>query len=593
MATNPESAPKDDLLGQIWSICTTLTEEAMAVASNKAKEAGFDVNRGFVPLPESFINLSSARSVLEDAIEKQKLVQLPITVQRELLANLQNISKTLLALAGGSDEIVNLTNAIEALNTSIWKYGLYNLSDQVLGYQKKLNQLKNQELQISKVLAQLEAAKTAATDATHAAIETEKRKTDATALLDQIKQSVTSSASAMEHITEAGTKSAALFATIQQNERQSGELAASIKTANNELVALDGSIRKFYSEVDEYRRKIAQTGEDASKLITSSEATIKQLTDDTTAKLQEAVESAQTNVKTGIEELTTNTSEALSTLQTDSKATIAELANRLETKLTQDEQSFSEMTSKAKADVSIFQTGIEGQLAAAIENLKSSSSELVGDAREKLAKLEEQLGKRSDETIGANKKTTDELLEELAKLKEEVRAQIQQATGFALFGAFQARQNEIVGSKRFWARAIGGLVALSIVVTIWIAYEAKFYSAHDFAFWIKLSLTIPLGYAIAFCTVQYGRERRLEEEYAFKASISVSLNPYRDLVHSILQTSAAEDRTKYVDFVIESVKGVFTSPTDKVFEGEQKEGIGFKALKQATELAGIAAKSAK
>jgi hypothetical protein len=45
--------------------------------------------------------------------------------------------------------------------------------------------------------------------------------------------------------------------------------------------------------------------------------------------------------------------------------------------------------------------------------------------------------------------------------------------------------------------------------------------------------------------------------------------------------------------VIESVKGVFTSPTDKVFEGEKKEGIGYKALKQATELAGIAAKSAK
>jgi hypothetical protein len=298
-------------------------------------------------------------------------------------------------------------------------------------------------------------------------------------------------------------------------------------------------------------------------------------------------------VKTAVGELTANTSEALSALQTDSRATIDQLTNKLEAKLAQDDESFSELTSETKANVTTFQTGIGGQLATAIEELGSSSSKLIGDARQKLTELEEQLGKRSEETIDANKKKTDDLLEELAKLKEEVRVQIQQATGFALFGAFQARQNEVVSSKQFWARAIGALVALSIIVTIWIAYEAKFYSAHDFAFWIKLSLTIPIGYAIAFCTVQYGRERRLEEEYAFKASISVSLNPYRDLVHSILQSDGAKDQTKYVDFVIDSVKGVFTSPTDKVFEGEKREGIGFKALKQATELAGIAAKSAK
>jgi predicted component of type VI protein secretion system len=60
---------------------------------------------------------------------------------------------------------VNLTTSIEALNTSIWKYGLHNLSDQVLGYQKKSNQIKNEELQISKIKTQLDAARRAQTDA--------------------------------------------------------------------------------------------------------------------------------------------------------------------------------------------------------------------------------------------------------------------------------------------------------------------------------------------------------------------------------------------------------------------------------------------
>ena len=92
MAINDATLAKDSLLGQIWSVSTTLTEEALSIASAKAKELGFDENRGLVPLSESFVNLSSARAVLEDAIEKQKLVQLPITVQKEILANLEAIA---------------------------------------------------------------------------------------------------------------------------------------------------------------------------------------------------------------------------------------------------------------------------------------------------------------------------------------------------------------------------------------------------------------------------------------------------------------------------------------------------------------------
>ena len=159
MSTNGTPLLKDDLLGQIFSICTTLTDEAMDAAAKKAKEVGFDPNRGLVPLAESFINLSAARAILEDAIEKQKLVQLPITVQKELLANIETVSKSLQGLMGGVDEVVNLSTAIEVLNTSIWKYGLHNLSDEVLGYQRKLNQIKNQELQISKLKEELGLAK--------------------------------------------------------------------------------------------------------------------------------------------------------------------------------------------------------------------------------------------------------------------------------------------------------------------------------------------------------------------------------------------------------------------------------------------------
>src|SRR4051812_43943340 len=92
---------KDDFLRDIWRISTTLTEEAMAAAAAKGKEMGFDPNRGVVSLPESFINLSSARAILEDAIDKQKLIHLPITVQKEILATLETTAKSLQGLTSG------------------------------------------------------------------------------------------------------------------------------------------------------------------------------------------------------------------------------------------------------------------------------------------------------------------------------------------------------------------------------------------------------------------------------------------------------------------------------------------------------------
>ena len=562
---------KDALLTQIWSICTTLTEEAMAAATAKAKEAGFDINRGLVPLAESFINLSSARMILEDAIEKQKLVQLPITLQKELLGVLETISKSLQGLIAGVDEVVNLTNSIEALNACVWRYGLHNLSDQVLGYQKKLNQLKNQELQINKGIMQLESAQSIAEKATLAAADLEQKKSAVDAFLEQVKQSGAASGMLLDQIKDAQAQTSAISSTIQQYEKQSSEVASSIKTASHELSSLDGSIRKFYGEVDEYRRKISDTSDDASKLITNTEATFKKISEDTTAKVESAIQSAQASANALGDEVNAKLNAAVA----EAGDTISKLETETDHKL------------------SAFQDSVQERLNTAIAQTNTLSTKLVADTEQKLDVLTEELAKRSDETISANQKKTERLIDELAKLKEQIRQQIEQATGFTLFGAFQARQNEIGKSKNIWAYAIGILVLVSAGVTVWIAHEAQSYSAHSFAFWIKLSLTVPLGFAITFCTVQYSRERRLEEEYAFKSSISVSLNPYRDLVHSILEKDGQVDQSKYTDFVIGSVTNVFTSPTDRVFENDKKPSLTKKTFKEAAEIIGTAVKAAK
>jgi len=113
-------------------------------------------------------------------------------------------------------------------------------------------------------------------------------------------------------------------------------------------------------------------------------------------------------------------------------------------------------------------------------------------------------------------------------------------------------------------------------------------------FFLKLSLSLPIAYWIGFCTVQYGRERRAEEEYAFKANISISLNPYQELVNKIIDSNDPKEREKYAAFIVDSITNVFTSPTDKIFASTEREPrISNKLLKQIAEIAGAFTREVK
>jgi hypothetical protein len=93
-----------------------------------------------------------------------------------------------------------------------------------------------------------------------------------------------------------------------------------------------------------------------------------------------------------------------------------------------------------------------------------------------------------------------------------------------------------------------------------IVYLVMGHPAYDAAFFLKLGFTIPIVYAIHFCSTEYSKERQLEEEYAFKGNISISLEPYRELVEKMVNKGNESDSTKYLDFVLASIDRVFTPP---------------------------------
>jgi len=77
--TNPTALPpKEDVAKEIGKLASTLSNEMQTAALNKARELGFDRNRGRLALEETLINLSHDRDLLIDATDKAKLSQLPL-----------------------------------------------------------------------------------------------------------------------------------------------------------------------------------------------------------------------------------------------------------------------------------------------------------------------------------------------------------------------------------------------------------------------------------------------------------------------------------------------------------------------------------
>lgn len=427
------------MIEKLWELLTTITPESQNNVQQKCTEYKFNADRNEVSLDESYINLNASALLLRDLIEKQKLIQLPITIQKSLITAFQNIISAQNSIVAGSDAVENLVNHIESLNTQIWQYGLHNLSDEVLGYQTKLNQIKQLEVEIGQLRKELQAGVKSKEkldkiieDISEFASSVNNNKTNAEATLNQIKQLLQESSANAQNV-------AAFFAQAQQNETAITQLHATASKSSAEINALETKATDFFANVNEYTMRV---------------------------------------------------------------------------------------------DV---------------------------------------LTEKAEENVESNNTKTKNLIDELTKLEIQIKDQLEKATGYSLFHSFQTRKDLMVKSKNFWLWVLTVLLVVAVALGGWLVYTMTGKSLGDLgvAFYLKLSLTLPLLFAISFSTIQYSRERRLEEEYAFKSNISISLIPYQELVEKLVDENDAEQRKEYANFIISTINKIFTSPTDDIFKDKK------------------------
>lgn len=228
------------------------------------------------------------------------------------------------------------------------------------------------------------------------------------------------------------------------------------------------------------------------------------------------------------------------------------------------------------------------QVANEINAVKETVEQTRAQAEEKrdnIASLDTKVTEQSQKVEQAEQKYT-ELHDKIGGLESEVKKQLAVATGGTLAHSFEQRKKQLIFSSYFWLFV---LVISLLGLTLWIPSIVNQIVNGNFpnpvSYFLKVSVTFPLIGASIFAARAYTKERELEEEYAFKAAVALSLAAYQKLLKDELPEGSNE---KVVEFITNSVTNIYTPPTQKSFKITKKEkdvfGSILALLKEANKL---------
>jgi hypothetical protein len=546
-----------DVSTVLWETIQTFSDEAQSAAQQKGAELGFSFNRGKLPFEETLINLKVNRDLLIAAVKGAALPQLPLKIQNQLLSEARRISTHLAQLTNGIDSIVSLESAVDDLSATIWYSNLRNLSGRILDFHKKQNELKSLETTLRALARRANDFTNKEQKADHSIQEINAGLTQVASLIQSANKTIEDMGLQKTVVQDIEQRAKANLALIEQEATSIASSSASSKISAAEMESQRTRTQLFVAELDKSQTEFVTLVKNLSSF--------KQQTEDglIEVRTQQAADYKTLDLRSQTE---------ITSVQGAAIAATTSLSTAVQLTLKSSVENFGIESSSVLSKLLAAETARELKASTTLKLLSDGFSSEVLTIKEEFRKNSETATVRSNTLINDNEQRTVERFDELIKLENVIREKIRLATNFQLFHAFQTRQIAIAKGKDIWRYALFGFVALSFLLSIsFIIYLSVAHPTYDSAFYLKLSISLPLIYAIHFCSTEYSSERKLEEEYAFKGNISISLEPYRELVEKMIDKGNPAEAAKYSDFVIASIGQVFTSPTQQTFRPKESK----------------------
>lgn len=190
----------------------------------------------------------------------------------------------------------------------------------------------------------------------------------------------------------------------------------------------------------------------------------------------------------------------------------------------------------------------------------------------KAAKLHlAELGKSTEQSVANLRERTDQVVSANESLIEQIKDHLRKAIGASMFTAFDTRRQRIAIASWVWAALLLLSVCGTLAFAFWFVSEvAKLTKENPSGLqwtvvYARLVIVAPLAFLIGFAAKRYSTERRAEEEWAFKSAISISLDPFRDLI------ARMKEDGHETAFVEKLVSEIFDNPTKRLYAGTEKE----------------------
>jgi hypothetical protein len=223
-------------------------------------------------------------------------------------------------------------------------------------------------------------------------------------------------------------------------------------------------------------------------------------------------------------------------------------------------QSINEVLTRATAIEVEIKTLLKNQTdsASTVEKSIETNQSDFDTLNEKLTNLQGSL----TETL--NTANTD--LKKIVDAKTEIESRINESKRLlglsadaALGGKFSIREGKVSKSLFWWRVAVGVSVAIAVTwsVVVFLCLATKS-SLPYLDIIVNLVKTAPGFILMGYVMAQYNKERAIEEEYAFRAAISETINAYADLLagHDGTDSKNVSRQTMLLD----AIKQVYAKP---------------------------------
>lgn len=177
---------------------------------------------------------------------------------------------------------------------------------------------------------------------------------------------------------------------------------------------------------------------------------------------------------------------------------------------------------------------------------------------------------------------------------ESRRSQIELLTGMAADGSlgskFDQRQLKLNKDLNFWKWAVP---VMSILSVIWVVIVFTYLRANLGNEWANLGInilkTLPAFILLGFVFSQYGKERNLQEEYAFKSAVAMTITAYSNM----LANEDKDENKSRQEMLMKSIEQVYRQPKLHSEKHEKLFSFNTKHLRESVQTLSEAVKNIK